>query len=197
MLNGSAARWLVYRLGWRPAETQTTAAERACLARHATGRRSLVEIGVMHGVNTGLLRGVMAPTGTIIGIDPHPRGRLGVSFERMIAQREVARHPRGQAVLLRRWSHEVAPDWSRPIDFLFIDGDHSWQGIEDDWRGFSPHVVLGGVVALHDSRSVPGIPDLESVRYTRDVILVDPAFRLVDAVDSLTVLERVAGGRPG
>ena len=194
MLNGSAARWLGYRLGWRSADTQTTPGERACLARYAAGKRSLVEIGVMHGVNTGLLRSVMDLEGRIIGIDPHPPGRLGISFERKIAQHELSRHPRGHATLLRRWSHEVAVDWSIPIDFLFIDGDHSWRGIDGDWRGFSPHVVLGGVVALHDSRSVPDVPDLESVRYTRDVILVDPAFRLVDAVDSLTVLERVAGG---
>jgi predicted O-methyltransferase YrrM len=194
MLNGSAARWIAYRLRWRAPDTQTTPAERACLARHAAGRRSLVEIGVMHGVNTALLRSVMDPDGTIVGIDPHPPGRLGISFERKIAQREVARQARGHAVLLRRWSHEVAPDWSTPIDFLFVDGDHSWHGIEADWLGFSPHVVDGGIVALHDSRSVPGVPDLDSVRYTGNVVLRDPAFRLVDAVGSLTVLERVPAG---
>lgn len=196
MLNGSAARWLGYRLGLRPANTQTTPAERACLAKHAAGRRSLVEIGVLHGVNTALLRSVMDPSGTIIGIDPHPPGRLGVSFERWIARRELARHPRGRAVLLRQWSHEAAAEWLTPMDFLFIDGDHSWAGIDRDWQGFSPHVVPGGVVALHDSRSVPGAPDLDSVRYTREVILADPGFRLLEAVDSLTVLERVAARSP-
>jgi hypothetical protein len=56
------------------------------------------------------------------------------------------------------------------------------------------HVVPGGAVALHDNRSVPGRPDLDSVRYTRDVILVDPRFRLMDTAESLTVLERVAEG---
>jgi hypothetical protein len=194
VLNGSAARWLGYRLGRRPAETQTTPAERGCLAKHAAGRRSLVEIGVMHGVNTGLLRSVMDPGGTITGIDPHCRGRLGVSFERWIALREIARHPRGRAVLLRRWSHEAAAGWSIPIDFLFIDGDHSWAGIDRDWRGWSPHVLPGGVVALHDSRNVAGGPDFDSVRYTAEVILADPRFRLIDAVESLTVLERAPVG---
>jgi predicted O-methyltransferase YrrM len=192
----SAAHWLGYRLGWRPALTQTTAAERGCLAKHAAGRRSVVEIGVLHGANTALLRSVMDAGGTIIGIDPHPPGRLGVSFERWIARREIARYPRGRAVLLRAWSHEAAVDWSTPIDFLFIDGDHSWAGIERDWRGFSPHVRPGGLVALHDSRSVPGQPDLDSVRYTREVIVAEPGFRLIDAVQSMTVLERVTGGSP-
>lgn len=196
MLNGSASRWLRYRLGWRPADTQTTADERGCLMKYAARKRSLVEIGVMHGVNTALLRSVMDPSGTITGIDPHPPGRLGVSFERWIALREVARYPRGRVVLLRRWSHEAVVSWSTPIDFLFVDGDHSWAGIDRDWRGWSRHVVPGGAVALHDSRSVPGRPDLDSVRYTHEVIVVDPGFRLMDAVGSLTVLERVGEGSP-
>jgi hypothetical protein len=196
MLNGSASRWLRHRLGWGPADTQTTAEERGCLMKYAAGKRSLVEIGVMHGVNTALLRSVMDPSGTITGIDPHPPGRLGVSFERWIALREVARYPRGRVVLLRRWSHEAVVSWSTPIDFLFVDGDHSWAGIDRDWRGWSRHVVPGGAVALHDSRSVLGRPDLDSVRYTREVILVDPRFRLMDTVESLTVLERMAAGGP-
>src|SRR5712691_9560812 len=108
MLNGSAARWLKYCLGLRPADTQVTQAERACLARHGAGKRSMVEIGVLHGVTTSLLRSVMDPEGSIIGIDPHPPGRLGVSFERWIALREIARYPRGKAVLLRQFSYEAA-----------------------------------------------------------------------------------------
>ena len=188
-LGGSASRWLQYRLGLRPADTQTTAEEQACLMKYGAGKRSLVEIGVMHGVNTALLRSVMDPSGTITGIDPHPPGRLGVSFERWIALREVAKYPRGRVVLLRTWSYEAARSWSAPIDFLFIDGDHSWAGIERDWRGWRRYVVPGGTVALHDSRSVPERPDLDSVRYTRGVILADPGFRLMHAVESLTALE--------
>ena len=87
MRGGSAARWLRYRLGLARPDTQVSGAEHACLVRHAAGRRSLVEIGVMHGVTTALLRSVMHPEGTITGIDPHRPGWLGVSFERMIACR--------------------------------------------------------------------------------------------------------------
>ncbi len=192
-LQGSAARFVLYRLGLRAADTQTTTAERDCLARHAAGRRSLVEIGVMHGVNTGLLRSVMHPEGELTGIDPHPRGRLGISFERRIALAELARHRRGKARLLRQMSYQAAAEWGhRAIDFLFIDGDHSWDGIARDWRDWSPRIERGGLVALHDSRSVGERPDLDSVRFTTEVILTDPHFLQIDAVDSLTVVERVA-----
>ena len=49
----------------------------------------------------------------------------------------------------------------------------------------------GGIVALHDSRSVAGRPDLDSVRYTEEAILKDERFRALDEVDSLTILERL------
>jgi predicted O-methyltransferase YrrM len=191
--DGAAARWVRYRLGLVAADTQTTDAERACLARHAAGRRSLVELGVMHGVTTALLRQAMAPDGVVTGIDPHLPGRLFFSFDRLVANHELARYPRGRAVLLRQWSHEAARDWTTPIDFLFIDGNHSWSGIERDWCDWTRHVVTGGIVALHDSRRMPDREDLDSVRFTSDIVLRDSRFAAVDAVDSLTVLERTAG----
>jgi predicted O-methyltransferase YrrM len=191
MIGRSASYWLLHRLGMRPPDTQLTVEERGCLERRATGRRSLLEIGVMHGASTALIRSAMAPDGFLTGIDPHPRGRLGVSFERWIAKREIKRHPRGRVELLRKLSHEALSSWRRSLDFLFIDGDHSWSGIERDWRGFSDYVEPGGVVLLHDSRSVPGRADPDSVRFTVEVILKDPRFRIVEEVDSLTVLERL------
>jgi predicted O-methyltransferase YrrM len=192
LLDGAAAWYTRYRLGLIPACTQTTAAEQACLSRHASGRHSLVEIGVMHGATTALLRSVMAVEGVVTGIDRHPPGKLFVSFERLVARRELARHARGRAVLLRQWSHEAARGWTTPIDFLFIDGDHSWTGVERDWRDWSTHVVSGGIVALHDSRRMPDRDLLDSVRFAEEVVLQDPRFRVIDAVDSLTVLERIA-----
>jgi predicted O-methyltransferase YrrM len=46
-----------------------------------------------------------------------------------------------------------------PVDFLFIDGDHSSQGVEADWRDYSPLVRKGGLIAFHDiveHQPVPG-----------------------------------------
>ena len=189
--NGAPVLYARYRLGLVPADTQTTAAEQACLSRQAAGRRSVVEIGVMHGATTALLRSVMAPEGTVTGIDRHPPGKLLVSFERLVARRELARHPRGRAVLLREWSHDAARGWTAPIDFLFIDGDHSWAGLEQDWRDWTPHVVAGGLVALHDSRPMPDRDVLDSVRFTSEVVLHDARFAVVEVVDSLTVLRRI------
>ena len=182
--------WMLHALRLRPAHTQTTPAERNCLARHATGRRNLVEIGVMHGASTRVLCGAMAPDGVLTAIDPFPAGRLGWSFEFAIARREVARAPSRQVVWMRQRSELAAEQWRGEIDFLFIDGDHSWRGIDRDWTAWSPFVKPEGLVLLHDSRSMPGRESHDSVRYTDDVIRADRRFDEVDAVDTLTVLRR-------
>jgi hypothetical protein len=78
-------------------------------------------------------------------------------------------------------------------ELVFIDGDHSWQGIASDWAGWSPLIASGGHIALHDSRSVPKFPvDADSVRFTQTVVLQDPRFRVVEEIESLTVVERCA-----
>jgi predicted O-methyltransferase YrrM len=188
--------WLLHALHLRAPDTQMTGEERACLARHAAGRTTLVEIGVMHGASTRLLSEAMAPEGLLVAIDPFPPGRLGVSFEFAIARREVARGPQRRVVWLRQRSEEAVTAWRAPIDLLFIDGDHSWSGIDHDWSAWSRFVACDGVVALHDSHPVAGRPLLDSVRYTQEVILRDPRFTLIDRAGSLTVLRRMQGARP-
>lgn len=53
--------------------------------------------------------------------------------------------------IIRSGSAEAARDWNRPIDLLFIDGDHSYQGVKSDWDLFSPHMAPFGVVVFHDT----------------------------------------------
>lgn len=36
------------------------------------------------------------------------------------------------------------------IDFLFIDGDHTYGGVKQDFEMYSPLVRKGGIVAFHD-----------------------------------------------
>tara|TARA_R110000868_G_scaffold369704_1_gene633133 strand:+ start:1507 stop:2115 length:609 start_codon:yes stop_codon:yes gene_type:complete len=36
------------------------------------------------------------------------------------------------------------------IDFLFIDGDHSYEGVKQDFEMYSPLVAEGGSIAFHD-----------------------------------------------
>src|SRR5262249_45414617 len=53
--------------------------------------------------------------------------------------------------IVRKTSGEAAENWNRKIDLLFIDGDHSYEGVRRDWDLFSPHVSPFGVVVFHDT----------------------------------------------
>jgi hypothetical protein len=76
---------------------------------------------------------------------------------------------------------------------MFIDGDHSYEGIKTDWILWSPLVKTGGIVALHDSHSYEGrnLDHVGAQQYTQEVILQDDRFKLVEECDSLTVVERL------
>jgi predicted O-methyltransferase YrrM len=52
-----------------------------------------------------------------------------------------------------RWeadSHMTQPNIPPLIDFLFIDGDHSLEGVMKDWIEYSHYVKSGGIIAFHD-----------------------------------------------
>lgn len=40
--------------------------------------------------------------------------------------------------------------WELEVNALFIDGDHFYEGVKNDWDKFSPFVKKGGAVMFHD-----------------------------------------------
>jgi len=47
-------------------------------------------------------------------------------------------------------SHIVARHWTTPLSLLFIDGGHGEEPAWADFRGWTPHVKVGGLLAIHD-----------------------------------------------
>jgi len=45
----------------------------------------------------------------------------------------------------------------RYLDFLFIDGDHSYEGVKADYQMYSRLVRPGGMIALHDIATPPTV----------------------------------------
>lgn len=53
-------------------------------------------------------------------------------------------------------SKAVGKAWQNgPLDFVFIDGDHSYAGCAGDIEAWLPHIKVGGVVAIHDYAANP------------------------------------------
>jgi predicted O-methyltransferase YrrM len=73
----------------------------------------------------------------------------------------------------------------RSVDFLFIDGDHRYEGVRRDFELYEPLVAPGGIVAFHDV----------SPRSTPDTVGTERFWAELKATHPTE--ERVADGGPG
>jgi len=88
-------------------------------------------------------------------------------------------------------SPTVARNWSTPLAFLFIDGGHGVEPATLDYELWTPHVALGGTLAIHDVFPDPadgGRPPYENIYLPA---LASGMFEDVSATGSLRVLRRV------
>ena len=87
-------------------------------------------------------------------------------------------------------SSSVAPLWRTPLGMVFIDGGHSSEAARADLDSWSPHVVTGGFLAIHDVFPDPaegGRPPYEIHRSALD----SGAYEEFSEKGSLRVLRRV------
>lgn len=54
--------------------------------------------------------------------------------------------------IIKGYSNEVVKLFSqnKKIDILFIDGDHSYEGVKKDWENYYPLMNKNGIVIFHD-----------------------------------------------
>lgn len=87
-----------------------------------------------------------AGAGQIIGVDlpggPYSSGRRLVDHGAAIVEGD-SHEPRTLALLVKILD-------GRPVDLLFIDADHTYEGVKVDYEMYAPLVRPGGLVALHD-----------------------------------------------
>lgn len=134
-----------------------------------------VEIGSARGKSACYIGRALKENGAgkLFAIDPHTR--TDWNDENSVDTLDEMRRNLGalkldaQVEIIRDVSERAAARWMLPIDMLFIDGDHSYEGVKRDWDLFSPHVTSFGVVVFHDtmweltpdspySRSDMGVP---------------------------------------
>jgi cephalosporin hydroxylase len=128
---------------------------------------TVLEIGTANGGTLFLLTRVAAPDATIVSLDL-PGGDWGGGYsEKRIPLYEAFALPEQRLCLLREDSHtpqaldHVKHAFSgRTIDFLFIDGDHSYEGVRSDFEMYAPLVTPGGYIAFHDIAYTDGVARL-------------------------------------
>jgi predicted O-methyltransferase YrrM len=176
------------------ATSQTMPVELNALERHAADARQALEIGTYQGVSAARIARALAPDGLLHCVDPWPENEAGENPCWSICQRHLRRSGvKNRIRLLRGYSREMASQIPEKLDFAFVDGDHSWEGIKTDWTIVSEKMLFGGVVCLHDS-VVPMGEDwrhADSCVYFEEVIRKDPRFSIIELVHSLAVLRKV------
>jgi MMP 1-O-methyltransferase len=88
-------------------------------------------------------------------------------------------------------SPTVAARWTTPLSLCFIDGGHGVEPARADYAGWTPHVIIGGLLAIHDVFPDPadgGRPPYEEIYLPA---LASGNFVEVSATGSLRILERV------
>ncbi len=143
---------------FRIAPIQIRSEIRNLLARLETDRPSTVlEIGTARGGTLFLFTRVAADDATLMSVDL-PGGKFGGSRKQHRHRLFMAfAHGKQRLEFLEADSHKDQTRQKieelcggRQVDFLFIDGDHSYEGVRRDYELYSPLVRRGGVVAVHD-----------------------------------------------
>ena len=57
----------------------------------------------------------------------------------------------------------------KTIDFVFIDGDHTYEGVKSDFLNYGPLVRPGGIIGFHDILPRPELPEIQVFRFWREV----------------------------
>lgn len=57
----------------------------------------------------------------------------------------------------------------KAVDFLFIDGDHSYEGVKKDFELYGPLVRKGGIIAFHDLVAPEFSPHIQVWQLWREI----------------------------
>lgn len=116
-----------------------------------------VELGVLYGYHAQHLVEA-CPNLFLYGVDAFKKLRLGNGyddvtqdwFDNLCSKTRSHLEPTGRWQLVRKTTLEAAASFDRPIDFVFVDADHGYEGVRDDIEAWWRHVRPGGFVCGHD-----------------------------------------------
>lgn len=136
--------------------------------------RLVLEIGTAEGGSLYLWTQAAEDDAKILSVDL-PGGDFGGAYPecRVRLYRAFAR--RGQTVELIRADSHASDTRERvreffentSLDFLFIDGDHSYEGVKADFEQYGSLVRQGGLIGFHDIMPRADCPDIQVNRLWR------------------------------
>jgi predicted O-methyltransferase YrrM len=110
--------------------------------------RHVLEIGTARGGTLYLLSKMVHPEALMVTVDIQPRyqSELLRSFARGKTTVELLAGNSSEAALHER----IRGLFPQGLDLLFLDGDHSYEGVSRDFALYRPLVRAGGMIVFHD-----------------------------------------------
>lgn len=161
------------------------------MAAAVTGRGAIVEIGSWKGRSTvWLAAGGKAAGQRVYAIDRHTGSREDPSAHTLSEFLDnIARAGVVDSVEPLVMSSAEASEFVRgPVELLFVDGDHSFDGVRRDADLWLPRIVEGGIVLFHD---VATAGYAGPRRIFRQRICWSPQFAGIRRVGSMMLARRV------
>jgi predicted O-methyltransferase YrrM len=152
--------------------------------------RTIAEIGRFRGGSTFVFAAAAGPDAVVHSYDIATRqGRDGAELDGQLSG-ALQRYGLADRVVLHvENSRQATPPPG--LDLLFIDGDHSEQGVRADFERWSSHVRDGGHLLLHDAVDASDlVPSFDSGP-ARVAAQAGPGWQRRDAAGSLAHLVRL------
>jgi predicted O-methyltransferase YrrM len=127
------------------------------LARTLPENAAILEIGSYKGASTNCFAAASKLSVQIHSVDTfmaeNVAGQIGADtlseFQKNTQSFENRVH------IHRGFSHEIVAQTPQNIDLLFVDGDHSYEGVITDLYHYLPRLCPEAILVMHDSKHPP------------------------------------------
>lgn len=91
---------------------------------------------------------------------------------------------------VKQTSEDAAKFWNQPIKLLFVDGSHIYDDVMLDLKLWEPHLDVGGVLVMHDTK--PMGPKVGVRRAVNDYIVKNGRFKKLLQLKNMTCFTKTA-----
>jgi len=157
----------------------------------------IVEIGVLNGDTAKqFAANVSCP---VYGIDPIIPDSMNPN---LLGSEELIKQScknYSNYIFIKDYSYNVSKSWNKEVDYIFIDGDHTYPAVKKDFEDWIKFVKIGGHISFHDScvyrKNIYGAgvgchgPSI----FVEELIKGHPQVEYVESVWSLSVFKKIKG----
>ena len=153
--------------------------------------KGIVELGILSGYTTKIL--LESSHVTVYGIDPIIPDSMDENLIGDINRIHELQNNYDRFAFIKDYSYNVAPTWNKEFDYLFIDANHHYESVKNDFECWFTLLSEGGVVSLHDSAANRGGPHWwEGPSKLADNLINDPRVEYLETIGTMTVFRKIA-----